>query len=178
MSALLCSGVSDPFDPERFEPDPPELGPDPPQVPEQSVPTAPTVSNPGEKTAVSPQLKTLFWKLVLFYKVSLRGVTLGLLLVVFDTYATTGRQVLVGSLIFLAYTLYQTKRGKSRIDAGEFEQAQSASDGGEAQPESEGGEAQPGSDGGQVQSAPDSGQAKPESDAEQTDGHQQSEGEP
>ena len=133
LSALLYSGVSDPFDPERFEPDPPELGPDPPHVPEQSVPTAPELSQPGEGTTVDPQLKVLFWKLVLLYKVSLLGVTLGSLLVVFDTYATTGTQVLAGSLLLLIYTLYQTKRGKTRIDAGEFEQAQSASDANDTQ---------------------------------------------
>ena len=125
---------SDRFDPERFEPEhEPDLGPEIPSAPRVEQPATTTPGTPGADTTVDPQLRVLFWKLVLLYKFSLLGLTLGILLVVFDTYATIGLQILAGSAVLFGYTLYRTKRGKQRIDRGEFEtdeQRESHDDGG------------------------------------------------
>ena len=105
----------DPLDPEQFEPDPAEeqdLGPD---APEPSIPSVDT-----DASAADPALRAMFWKLVLLYKVALLGVTLGVLLVAFDTRAGAGIRLLAGAVLLLGYTLYRTYRNKQRLDAGEF----------------------------------------------------------
>lgn len=66
------------------------------------------------------ELKVLFGRLVLLYKVSMLGTTLGALLVVFDRGPDVGVELLAGGLLLLAYTLYETKRGKDRVESGEF----------------------------------------------------------
>lgn len=99
---------------------------------EQSVPEVedPTPETPGllGPSDVETGLKTLFWKLVLLYKVSLLGLSLGILLVGFGVSYSLGVPLLLGSLAFFAYTLFRTKRGKRRLEAGEFETV----DGGES----------------------------------------------
>jgi hypothetical protein len=80
-------------------------------------------TNPGAEladTEVDPELRTMFWKLVVLYKLAIIGTTLGVLLLVFDRGPAVGPELLGGSVVLLAYTLYLTKRGKERIDAGEF----------------------------------------------------------
>jgi hypothetical protein len=84
-----------------------------------------SLATPGETDLtdvdVDPELRVLFWKLVLLYKVTIIGATLGLLLLVFEKGPGVGPELLGGSLVLLGYTLYRTKRGKERIDAGEFD---------------------------------------------------------
>jgi hypothetical protein len=107
--------VIDPLDPEQFEPDPAEeqdLGPD---APEPSIPSVDT-----DASAADPALRAMFWKLVLLYKVAILGVTIGVLLVAFDTRAGAGIRLLAGAVLLLGYTLYRTYRNKQRLDAGEF----------------------------------------------------------
>ena len=105
----------DPLDPEQFEPDPAEeqdLGPD---APEPSIPSVDT-----DASAADPALRAMFWKLVLLYKIAILGVTIGVLLVAFDTRAGAGIRLLAGAVLLLGYTLYRTYRNKQRLDAGEF----------------------------------------------------------
>lgn len=103
----------EPFDLETTEPSVP--------TPEDPTPSAPEPSTPSGDGTVDPALKTLFWKLVLLYKASILGTTLGALLVGFGVSVRHGAPLLAGSLVLLAYTLYLTKRSKARIDAGEFD---------------------------------------------------------
>lgn len=111
--------MKDPFDPdssvpgheeddplEQFELNPDELRPDEPAATGRSAP---------------PGLKKLFWKLVLLYKVALIGVTLGVLLVVFGVDESRGGALVLGGLALLGYALYLTKRGKTRVEDGEFD---------------------------------------------------------
>lgn len=103
----------EPFDLETTEPSVPS--------PDDPTPSPPEPSTPSGDGTVDPALKTLFWKLVLLYKASLLGTTLGALLVVFDVSVRHGAPLLVGSLVLLGYTLYLTKRGQERAEAGEFD---------------------------------------------------------
>lgn len=104
-------------DPGRHEPDEPSLGPDPPSSPAESLlATGTTDDAPG----VSASLRAMFWKLVILYKIAILGLTLGILLVVTDTYATMGARVLGGSILLLAYALYRTRRNKQRLAKGAF----------------------------------------------------------
>lgn len=73
-----------------------------------------------DATAADTELKVLFGRLVLLYKVSMLGTTLGVLFVVFDRGPDIGVELLAGGLVLLAYTLYETKRGKDRVESGEF----------------------------------------------------------
>lgn len=145
--------MSDPFDPERFEPDPvEEANPfenesgestvtqsqdQPSSATEVRKPTAPEVQTPSAPETPSPQenysdapaeLKTLFWKLVVLYKFSIVGTTLGALLVISGVATTSGAWLLAGSLVLFGYTLYQTKRGKERVETEELELDSSGSE--------------------------------------------------
>jgi len=120
--------VSDPFDPDRFDPERNEPDPleqfdlDPDRLTDDFTFEESTDESMGLSSEnAPPELKTMFWKLVLFYKVSLIGVTLGALLVLFDVRADNGMMVLLGSLALLGYTLYLSWRGKHRVEEGEFE---------------------------------------------------------
>lgn len=119
--------MTDRFDPERFERDSLEnadgtsyesMAPQP-RDPTPSPPEAPSVEGGGAN--VDPGLKVLFWRLVLLYKFSVLGLTLGTLLVIFDVSADRGGWLLVGSLILFGYTVYQTRRAKQRLDSDEFD---------------------------------------------------------
>jgi hypothetical protein len=88
-------------------------------APESSVPDAP--SPDVDAADVDSGLRLLFWRLVLLYKFAVLGTTLGVLLLVFEAGPDIGVPLLVGSLVLFAYTVLQTKRGKERIDAGEFD---------------------------------------------------------
>lgn len=103
----------EPFDLETTEPSVPS--------PDDPTPSAPEPSTPSGDGTVDPTLKTLFWKLVLLYKASLLGVTLGALLVGFGVSVKHGAPLLVGSLVLLGYTIYLTIRTQRRVEAGEFD---------------------------------------------------------
>jgi hypothetical protein len=96
----------------------------------------PGLSTPGADVDIDSGLLRTFWKLVLLYKFSLIGTTLGALLVVFDQGPNVGPELLAGGLVLLGYSLYLTRRTKTRIDAGEFnddpmeEQTDTTADGG------------------------------------------------
>jgi len=96
-----------PYEPEEF--DPSSLGPD--------VPEAPSAPDGAADTEVA----ALFWKLVLLYKLSIIGGTLGVLLLVFDQGPDVGLELVVGGVVLFGYSLYATRRGKKRIEAGEFD---------------------------------------------------------
>lgn len=68
-----------------------------------------------------PEFKTLFWKLVLLYKLGIIGLSLGALVVVFDANPTAGPVLLVGGAAFTIHALSLTRRGKARLNAGEFD---------------------------------------------------------
>jgi len=80
----------------------------------------PGLSSPGADVDIDSGLSQLFWKLVLLYKLSVIGTSLGAMLVVFDRGPSVGPELLAGGLVLLGYSLYLTRRGKARIDAGEF----------------------------------------------------------
>jgi len=96
----------------------------------------PGLSTPGADMDVDPGLSQLFWKLVLLYKLSVIGTSLGALLVVFEQGPDIGPELLAGGLALFGYSLYLTRRTKARIDAGEFhdkpgeEPATTSADGG------------------------------------------------
>lgn len=103
--------VEEPFEREPFEHESPEdvLAPDDPDP----------STDPADGSA-DPELRVLFWKLVLLYKVAILGGTLGVLLVVFDQGPAVGPELLAGAALLFGYALYATRRGKERVDAGEF----------------------------------------------------------
>ena len=69
---------------------------------------------------VDPELRALFWKLMLLYKLTVFGGTLGALLLVFDRGPNVGLELFGGAFVLFGYTLYRTGRAKTRIDTGEF----------------------------------------------------------
>jgi len=73
-----------------------------------------------EATEADTELKVLFGRLVLLYKLSMLGTTLGVLLFLFDRGPDVGVELLAGGLVLLAYSLYETKCGKDRVESGEF----------------------------------------------------------
>lgn len=128
----------DNFDPERHEPDPlEEFDLDPDELTDDL-----TFEETGDESMglssenAPPGLKTLFWKLVLFYKVAIIGVTVGALLVIFDVRAESGMMVLFGGLLVFAYTLFLSWRGKRRVERGEFETDEDGKDSEEAERDS------------------------------------------
>lgn len=80
----------------------------------------PSTSARFEDVDIDPGLRRLFLKLALLYKTSIIGVTLGALFLVFEKGPAVGPELLAGSLCLLVYTLHLTRRGKERIDTGEF----------------------------------------------------------
>jgi len=128
--------VSDPFDPDNFDPERHEPDPleqfdlDPDRLTEDLTIEGTDDDSMGLSSENAPPgLKTLFWKLVLFYKVSIIAVTLGGLLVIFDVRAESGMMVLVGGLLLFAYTFFLSWRGKQRVEQGEFETEEGGEDG-------------------------------------------------
>lgn len=122
--------MSDPFDPapegDADGKDPEEedaesyygmeaIGIDPPEA---AVPDATTEFESGD---VDPQLRTLFWKVVLAVKLTLLTLTIGTLLVITGENPTLGRRVLVLAAVLAGYTVYQYRTSKQRIESGEFD---------------------------------------------------------
>jgi hypothetical protein len=114
----------EPFDAERVADDP--VGAFTDDSGETADQPGTTASRALENAEVNPELRVLFWKLVLLYKVTVIGGSLGVLLFVFDRGPDVGAELVAGSLVLLVYSLYVTKRSKERIDAGEFDSDDSA----------------------------------------------------
>lgn len=101
------------------------------ETPEVESPSArvPTPSAPASRgkelealaADVDPEFKALFWKLVVLYKVGIVGLTLGVLLAVTGTFPTRGSILAAGAVAVLLYAVARTRRGKARLDAGEFD---------------------------------------------------------
>lgn len=96
------------------------------ETPTTTVPTASVPSTRAEELEeraadVDPQLKALFWKLVLLYKLGLIGLAVGAVLVFLGDYPTRGSLLVAGSVALLLYAVVQTRQGKARLDAGEFD---------------------------------------------------------
>lgn len=137
----LLAAVSDPFDGDPdgfFEPDESEteygedrLDPEDPAAPYEegtfdtspSVPEAPTPDSPTEVgyEDVDPELRQLFWKLVIVVKFSLITLTLGALFVTLGNRPTLGRQFLAFGFVLVSYGVYQYRKSKSRIESEEFD---------------------------------------------------------
>jgi hypothetical protein len=118
----------EPSTPEVSAPEPsgPEVSAPEPSVPEVSAPEPP--SPDIDAADVDTGLRVLFWKLVFLYKFSILGTSLGILLLVFEPGSGAGPPLPVGGLALLGYTLYQTRRGKQRLDAGEFDSNEESDD--------------------------------------------------
>lgn len=103
-----------------------------PEIDQPSVPSPTDADGPEDdlpsSTEVDTGLRTMFWKLVFLYKFALLGLTLGALLLVFDAGPDVGAELLAGSLALFGYTIYRTKRGKERVEAGEFDDEKSEGD--------------------------------------------------
>lgn len=141
--------MSDSFDgdpDDLFEPDEPEtkygeqqLNPDNPAAPYEegsfdtspSVPEAPTPDDPTDVdyTDVDPELRQLFWKLVLVVKFSLISLTLGALFLTLGNNQSLGVQFLAFGALLISYGAYQYRKSKARIDSEEFDSVQSDAEG-------------------------------------------------
>jgi len=96
------------------------------EVPTPEVPELDNLaSNPETLQAhsrnVDPAFKTFFWKLVLVYKFGILGLSLGFLMVVFETRPTLGGQLALGGGALILYGVYLTRKGKRQLDAGEYD---------------------------------------------------------
>lgn len=103
-----------------------DLGPPVPSIP--NPPEEEVLSSLPDSSEVDSGLRVLFWKLVFFYKFAFIGLTLGALLLVFDTGPDLGAEILAGAFVLLIYTLFRTKRGKERVESGEFADTEDGSD--------------------------------------------------
>jgi len=109
----------EPFDAERVADDP--VGAFADDSEETANTPGTTASRALENAEVNPELRVLFWKLVLLYKLTVIGGSLGVLFLLFDKGPDVGLELFAGSLVLLVYSLYVTKQSKERIDAGEFD---------------------------------------------------------
>jgi len=122
-------GLDEPLAEDRQSDGESEIGAPTVERPRAERPTAEVPEPPSTRTeelreqadAVDPAFKTLFWKLVLTYKLAIIGLTLGILLSVFGSHPTRGPALAVGGAVLLLYAMVQTYRGKARVDAGEFD---------------------------------------------------------
>jgi len=93
-----------------------ELGPPDP------TPTPPSAPDTAERYGdVDPALRGLFWKLVIVFNAGLFAVSLGAMLVAFRGEVAVGGSLFVGGALALGYGLYGYRRGKRRLDDGEFD---------------------------------------------------------
>lgn len=135
--------------------------------PEASIPDA---SVDFENADTDPQVRTLFWKVVIALKATLLTLTVGAMLVVSGENPALGRRVLVLAAVLAGYTVYQYRKSKRRLESGEFD---APDEGGPAGEESPGDSAAEDADG--VGEAP-SGSGRPDGVA--ADGSDESPGEP
>jgi hypothetical protein len=95
-----------------------------------SVPEAPTPENPTDVdySDVDPELRTLFWKLVVVVKLTLLTLTLGVLLITLGDSPSLGWQLLAAGAVLIFYGVYQYRQSKARIDDEDFDPIQPDSD--------------------------------------------------
>ena len=97
-----------------------------PEAPAVDIPAAPEPPSPGtdadgEFGDVDPELRTLFWKLVLVIKVALLSLSLGALFVIFDENPVIGGQLLAFGSLFAGFAVYRYRQIKTRMENGEFD---------------------------------------------------------
>lgn len=95
-----------------------------PKRPTAEVSTPRTQELRSKSADADPGLKRLFWKLVALYKIAILGLVFGVVLSVFDSHPTRGPALVVGGTVLFVYALVLTRRGKARLDAGEFERTE------------------------------------------------------
>lgn len=119
--------MSDPFDKDPddlLEPDNPaseyEEGTfdTTPAAPEAPSPSSPTEIEYDE---VDPELRKIFWKLVLVIKFTLISLTLGVLFLALGDRPTLGTQLLAFSAVLIVYGSYRYRQSKERIESEDFE---------------------------------------------------------
>jgi len=135
--------VSDSFDgdpDDLFEPDDAEtkyseqqLTPDDPAAPYKegtfdtspSVPEAPAPddSTDIDYTDIDPELRRLFWKLVLVVKFGLLSLTLGALFATLGDSPFLGAQLLAVGAVLFSYGGYRYRKSKARISSEESDHA-------------------------------------------------------
>jgi hypothetical protein len=98
----------------------PDSQPSPPEAPSPPDPNADLPDSVANYEDVDPGLRTLFWKLVVLYKVGLLATSLGALLFVFRG-STLGLRAFALGVAVLAYAVYRTYRSKQRLDDEEFD---------------------------------------------------------
>lgn len=92
-----------------------DTAPDPPEPPGSDT------AIEADYSDVDPEVRKLFWKLVLGIKFALLALTLGALFVVFGENTTLGGQLLAFGLLLTGYVAYQYRESKSRLDSGDDE---------------------------------------------------------
>ncbi|MFT4946063.1 MAG: hypothetical protein ACI8TL_000294 [Natronomonas sp.] len=115
-----------------------------------SVPEAPSPegSTGVDYTDVDPELRQLFWKLVLVVKFALISLTLGALFLTLGNDQSLGVQFLAFGAVLLSYGVYQYRKSKARIDSEEFDSVQSDSGDETEQRDGVAGSPSPAADGG------------------------------
>ena len=95
-----------------------------------SVPEAPAPSDPTDVdySDVDPELRQLFWKLVVVVKLTLLTLTLGVLFLTLGDSPGLGWQLLAGGAVLIAYGVYQYRQSKARIDDEAFDPIQETAD--------------------------------------------------
>ncbi|WP_336326616.1 DUF7322 domain-containing protein [Halovenus sp. HT40] len=96
----------------------------------QSVPEAPEPDDltDVDYSDVDPELRQLFWKLVLVVKFALISLTLGALFLTLGNDQSLGVQFLAFGAVLISYGAYQYRKSKARIDSEEFDSVQSEED--------------------------------------------------
>lgn len=89
-------------------------------------PSVPEAPKPDDLTDVDysdvdPELRQLFWKLVVVVKLSLLTLTLGTLFLTLGDSPTLGWQLLAAGAVLVSYGIYQYRQSKARIDDEEFD---------------------------------------------------------
>lgn len=121
--------MSDSFDTEPPDPTPSTPEDPSPETPEQETPS-PDIPSPADNYEnADPELRAGFWKLVLLFKLAIIGLTVGSLIAWFEADYVLGGQLLFGGGTLFLYAAYQAHDFKRRLDAGEFDDEESASDG-------------------------------------------------
>lgn len=90
--------TADDLEPEEF--DPTSLGPDPPEVPDLSE----------KATDADPDVRLLFWWLVLVFDAALLAFSLGLMFIAFEGKWALGSQLTVAGLVLGGYGYLRYRR--------------------------------------------------------------------
>lgn len=110
-------------DGDKSPPDPTPSGPDDPslEIPDQAVPGQESPSLEQTASNVDPELQAQFWKIVLLLKLSIIGITVGTLLLIFLPTFAGSLPVLLAGLVLFAYTVREGRQFKAHAAAGTFD---------------------------------------------------------